>query len=568
MVTVRRFLTMVAALTLAAAAAAAGPSANASGLVPGTPTGLSATAKSATQVSLAWSASRRAKTYTVYRNGQLKKSGISTTSYLDGTASGGHTYAYTVTACNSAGCSAQSAPASVTTPPTVPTGLSAKADSTMQVTVSWNASPGATTYSLYRNGSLFHAGITTTSYVDGTVIASTTYQYSVSACDAGGCSPLSTSVSVTTPASSGSCAGIPIAPGTDIQSSIDAQPEGTTFCFASGTYVLAKPILPKSSDTFAADGTVLLTGSDTGDAAFDGYSVSATNVTIDGFTVEHFTTSGSGGPDAAISLSSGSHVENNEVRYNGQRGVRVLSGTTVRDNYIHDNGRLGLVGGGRDITVVGNELAYNDMLGYGRGAGGATKFSKTTNLVLRSNYVHDNTQSGLYCDGGCVNTTFDSNTITNNSGSGIHYEISYGGVIENNTVTNNSAESTGLSLWWGANIFLLSSSGVEIYGNTVTADNGANAIGLRDSDRGFGSLGVYEINNDYVHDNVIEMVPGSETGMVGTRPEKFTLQNARFQHNTYKVTDVAASFWQWQGSLTWTGWKAVGQDTTGTVEPV
>jgi chitodextrinase len=90
---------------------------------PTTPTNLVATAASATQVNLSWSASSDPSgiaRYNVYRNGTLLTS-TATTSLADATASGSSSYSYTVTATDGAGnTSAASAAASVTTPAPAP----------------------------------------------------------------------------------------------------------------------------------------------------------------------------------------------------------------------------------------------------------------------------------------------------------------------------------------------------------------------------------------------------------------------------------------------------------------
>ena len=93
-----------------------------------------------------------------------------------------------------------------TTPPSVPTGLTATAVSTSQVNLSWTAStdPDNTgsqiSYKVYRNGSQVggtSAGIT--SYSDSNLSPSTTYSYTVSAYDpAGNSSAQSVSASATT----------------------------------------------------------------------------------------------------------------------------------------------------------------------------------------------------------------------------------------------------------------------------------------------------------------------------------------------------------------------------------
>ncbi len=46
-----------------------------------------------------------------------------------------------------------------------------------------------------------------------------------------------------------------------------------------------------------------------------------------------------------------------------------------------------------------------------------------------------------------------------------------------------------------------------------------------------------------------------------------TAASNRFDHNTYRVLDLAAAYWAWNGqTLTWSQWQAFGQDVDGTVE--
>src|SRR6202035_2296302 len=74
------------------------------------------------------------------------------------------------------------------TPPTTPANVLATAVSTSQINVSWSASTdnvGVAGYRVFRNGTL--AGtVTTLSYSDTGLAASTTYSYTVSAFDAAG----------------------------------------------------------------------------------------------------------------------------------------------------------------------------------------------------------------------------------------------------------------------------------------------------------------------------------------------------------------------------------------------
>ena len=41
----------------------------------------------------------------------------------------------------------------------------------------------------------------------------------------------------------------------------------------------------------------------------------------------------------------------------------------------------------------------------------------------------------------------------------------------------------------------------------------------------------------------------------------------RFDHNIYRVPDSSGAYWAWNGqTLTWSQWRAFGQDANGAVE--
>lgn len=86
--------------------------------------------------------------------------------------------------------------------PTVPTGLTATAASSSQINLSWTASTdnvGVTTYKVYRGGTLIVTLGNVRSYNDSGLTPSTSYAYTVQACDAAAnCSAQSSSISGTT----------------------------------------------------------------------------------------------------------------------------------------------------------------------------------------------------------------------------------------------------------------------------------------------------------------------------------------------------------------------------------
>jgi hypothetical protein len=98
-----------------------------------------------------------------------------------------------------------------TTPPTVPTGLTATAASSSQISLSWNASTdnvGVTGYQIYRNGAKLTTSAST-SYLDSGLAASTSYTYTVAAFDAAGNNSAQSAGASATTQAAGSGGGIP-----------------------------------------------------------------------------------------------------------------------------------------------------------------------------------------------------------------------------------------------------------------------------------------------------------------------------------------------------------------------
>ena len=177
---------------------------------PATPTSLQATAGNA-QISLSWTASTGATSYALKRSttsggSYTQISTTSATTYMDTGLTNGTTYYYAVAAVNSAGSSANSNQASATPAapvnvPLVPAGLQASAGNA-QVSLSWTASAGATSYNVKRSATsggpyTTVASPTTTSYTDTGLTNGTAYYYVVSAVNSAGESANSTQVNAT-----------------------------------------------------------------------------------------------------------------------------------------------------------------------------------------------------------------------------------------------------------------------------------------------------------------------------------------------------------------------------------
>jgi hypothetical protein len=149
---------------------------------PDAPTGLAATGVTGPKVHLTWNASVGAVSYNVYRDGGLLGS-AATTAFDDASPPIGSQLSYTVRAVDAVPQESTDSTAAVITltPPAAPTALHAAVVAGPVVQLTWNASAGATSYRVFRNGSLLTT-VTTTSY-DDTSPPSGTFAYTVRALD-------------------------------------------------------------------------------------------------------------------------------------------------------------------------------------------------------------------------------------------------------------------------------------------------------------------------------------------------------------------------------------------------
>jgi fibronectin type 3 domain-containing protein len=223
---------------------------------PAAPTGLVATAGNA-QVMLTWNASSGATSYNVKRStisgsGYQTVGSPTTASFTNTGLTNGTTYYYVVTAVDYAGESGPSSQASATPtapaqPPAAPTGLTATAGNA-QVSLTWTASAGATSYHVKRsatNGSGYgQVGTpTTTSFADSGLMNGTTYYYVVSAVNAVGESGNSNQASAT-----------PANAVADVTITIDATKTKPISPYIYGTNFYSGNTKPQPNFTFDRDG--------------------------------------------------------------------------------------------------------------------------------------------------------------------------------------------------------------------------------------------------------------------------------------------------------------------------
>lgn len=201
------------------------------GAAPATPAGVAASAISSSQINVSWNAvtppTGCTVTYSVFRStttgftpsaANQVASGLTTTSFPNTGLTAGTTFFYRVEAIDSFGASAPSAQVSATTPPnncaavpSVPTGLTATAASSSQINLAWTAvtAPAncTVTYSVFQStttgftpsaANQVATGLTTASFQNMGLTASTAFFYVVEAVDGAGASAPSAQATATT----------------------------------------------------------------------------------------------------------------------------------------------------------------------------------------------------------------------------------------------------------------------------------------------------------------------------------------------------------------------------------
>jgi parallel beta-helix repeat protein len=364
-----------------------------------------------------------------------------------------------------------------------------------------------------------------------------------------------TTVPVTTTTSGGGApaGSIQVRPGDAVASIVSGAPTGTTFWFNAGTYT-GLQIVPKADQVFLGASGAVLAGNGKAHAFMSG----ADNVTISGLVIEGYAPPEK---EAAINPDGGAEdwlVSGNEIRYNTEVGVKVNGGWQVVGNFIHHNGRYGINGSGSGVLIEDNEISYNATDYGATGASGGTKFTFSTNLVIRGNYAHHNYGNGLWVDINNVDPLFENNTVISNERNGIFLEISCGGTIRNNYLEDNGTVPK-LENWMGGSsgIIVSMTPDVSVYGNTLVGnDKGIGALNWDHPNVGAVTHCTPELRNLSVYDNTITQSGGAAAGIEAPMQTENVLSNwgNEIYSNTYILTDGAQFRLRgsWTNLLAWT----------------
>jgi hypothetical protein len=287
------------------------------------------------------------------------------------------------------------------------------------------------------------------------------------------------------------------------------------------------------------------------------------SVTVQGLTVEKFANPAQSG---AFHIQGSWTIVDNLVRWNHGAGICGASGSVVEHNEVRENGQLGLCG----TSSVGarfeaNVIVGNNTAGFKRDweAGGA-KWVATQDLVVRGNYVTGNDGPGLWTDIDNIRSTIEDNYVTANNGPGIFHEISYDAAIRHNAVLDNYPTQTcPQGGWCSSGIRISESSNVLVEGNVVRGAHGS-ILGIQ-AERGSGAYGAHLLSNVTVRDN--DVTPGAgRTGVMQNTGDMTIFGAARgntFTGNRYHLRCSSSDFAWANANLDFAHWRAVPQDATG-----
>lgn len=387
------------------------------------------------------------------------------------------------------------------------------------------------------------------------------------------------------------CVGVQVAAGSNLATLATNNPVNTTFCLASGVYVVNPAIAAKDGqDWIGALGPQgqrlsILTGNDSTQYAF---ATTAPNVRLLNIIIEHFENPIQRSTLQGINASRRNWlIDNVEARENLGIGLSVNHGGIIRNSFIHHNLQMGLGGwcghgAEANCLIENNEVSFNNYQGLvdpGFEAGGS-KWVGVEAIIIRGNNFHHNCGPGIWLDGDQLGQTIiEGNTATSNAGAGIFWEINdspASAVIRNNTVIDNAFGTLGSGgpvCYVGegggvGGIVVTSSADTEVHGNTVTGNDGGIA-GYSDARVGgpCPSSGCV-LTGLWVHDNNVTYTVGwsGVRDFTGPNAAYGAAANNRFDRNHYHVGGLAQPF-QWNDALqTWTAWRGFGHDLAGSID--
>lgn len=578
---------------------------------PSAPSNVTASGASSSSIQLTWGASTDSGTglagYNVYRNGSKVASNLTGTSYTDTGLTANTTYSYIVEACDKASppnCAQSTASGTTqiavdTTPPTAPGNFKAIANSSTQVSLSWNAStdpesPSGITYTVTRNGTPIATKISNLSLTDNGVVSNTNYQYAVVATNTANLPSTPSTASVTTPqapdtikpsvptnlngsAISISQINLTWSASTDTGGSGLAGYRIYRCSYTSPATSCTLPTTPTysvgSSSTSFGD-TIGINSSTTYTYAVSAYD-GAGNASVQSATKNITTPStpppppsdctsfvnpgslsavasafnglGSGG---ILCLNGGTYAGGNvTLSKSGTAGAPLTIKSTPGSTAILDGASVGLSSSGSIVNITGAYVTYSDLEMRNSSGRGITTTGASD--IVQNSKFHDMQFNGLIAGTGSNNALIQNNEVYNTVMSNLNDAKGTSGWAEAfNTFqsTNTTFRNNYIHNNWGEGIDFLASSGGLADGNRVEANYSVQIY-----DDGTGSV---TITNNKLGDAIPGANRNTNGVLLGDEGNTGNVKNIVINNNLfYGAKNSGIGFW---GIVTRSAYTASG----------
>ncbi len=286
-------------------------------------------------------------------------------------------------------------------------------------------------------------------------------------------------------------------------------------------------------------------------------------------------------------------VENCEMWGHHSTPIAPNYGMQVLNNYIHDNGQLGIGGGfGPDnnripsgFLVQGNLITHNNYANvFPNFGGGGIKFGRTLGAVIKNNTITNNEGAGIHFDVSSSSPVIVGNTVTGNTdGDGIGYEISWDSALVYNNVLQYNGVPAIANNHPGYQIHSLTSSGMNAYCNVMemSAVLGEQGWSVGTSDRGNDKYppGAYyvSVGNSIHHNTVIwDTTAAANVGYTqvdAANQPNFFADNTPPDFNTYHLSSLSSTDFIYDNNNSqsnthqiFASYQAAGADVHGTID--
>lgn len=295
---------------------------------------------------------------------------------------------------------------------------------------------------------------------------------------------------------------------------------------------------------------------------------------------------------AAVRVDEGSHrvtIRRSRFSDNANVGLQILGRDVVlEDSEFLRNGRMGLNAHHADRLLVQRSLfANNNDQGFsGGGAAGGLKITASRDINIRSNRVLDNDAHAIWIDVSVLRANVISNHTENNSGYGVHVEVSADVLVASNSSVNDErgiqiSESNNIQVW--NNVVIGGAPAISALDHdrdAATADPGSNGFAAPFDDR-YGNVSqiTWNTHDIAIRNNVMARGTQSDSMLFVHDVQRRTSaddMNVRVDHNLFHRSSTSSPRWvvgwgDWPSGMvaleTVSAWRArSGSNGAGSIE--